>query len=238
MPLARLQERLLPFIIAFLTLIALLSFFASPYFKVSEIVFEGYDILKPAELDQMLRDYYHRNILIIDREQVKNRLIETTYIRDAAVIKRYPDQLLIRLQERVPLAKINNNGKFIFFTGDGYILEEGPLKGKVKVPLVQGVGYAVTQRQLTFSPVLDQIVQALAEMARINREMLTLIEVKGAKITAYLNKTPIYLGEKQDLGRKFKILQPLLEKIRTDQLQLEYIDLSILEKPVIKTSRN
>lgn len=51
--------------------------------------------------------------------------------------KELPDTLNINIQEHIPLARININGKYFTFTSRGYILEKGSLNARLDVPEIK-----------------------------------------------------------------------------------------------------
>jgi len=229
------EEKLLYYIIAFIMLVAVISFMASPYFQIHEIVIEGLNAIKTSEIQELMAPYYRINILLIDASRIRKELLKSGYIKEITVKKEYPDQLRIVVTERIPLAKINNNGKYLVISKDGYILEEGPLTTKLKIPEISGIGYSLTTNKILFSPVLEKIVQALAEINQESREIMALIKVGKEDISLTLNsRTPVRLGSSEDLIEKFKIIESVLEKIKHEGLKVEYIDISIIGKPVIK----
>lgn len=232
------QDKLLVYIIAFISLIAIISFLSSPYFQVRNISYQGLEALKKSELEEILKTYYRRNILLIDKSEVRARLLKLSYIKEVTVIKNPPDKLEIVIEERVPLAKINNNGKYLVFSEKGYILEKGSLKTRSRVPEILGTGYSLANNRVLFSPLLEEIVQALKEINRETREMIASIQADKGEINLGLySQVPIYLGSSKDLVKKFRILQSVLTKVRKEDLKVEYIDLSIFQKPVIKLGK-
>lgn len=61
-------------------------------------------------------------ILAVDPEQAKRRLEEIPWVRSAAVERRLPDTLYIRLVEREPLAFWQRDGKLVLIDRDGTVI--------------------------------------------------------------------------------------------------------------------
>lgn len=229
------QDKMLIYFITIISLIAGFSFSLSPFFQIHDIQFASFKILTNGELDKAVQAFYHENIFLLERKKVDRRLREIPYVKETRVNKRYPDQLIITIDEYIPLAKINNHGSYLTFNQEGYILEKGPVKTRVPVPEIAGVGYTLDGKMLSFSPELEKIVQALTMMDRTSREMLSrIVYSEDGIINAYSYQIPIKLGSSEKLIKKMEILHSILKKIKEKDIRYEYIDLSILQKPVIK----
>lgn len=228
------QDRFLIFIITGISLIALFSFSMSPFFHISSIEFDGLEIVRENEVNSLIDNYYGENIWLLDKTVLKNRLEQTSMIKRVQVEKVFPDKIHIIVEERVPLAKINNNGKYLLFSSSGFIIEEGAVNMRVKVPEIIGLGYSLNQNNISFTPELEKIVQALAQVDKETRELINKIVCQDKEITAYHNNIPVYLNNYQELNKKFRILESIFDKILQEDIVVDYIDLSLLEKPVIK----
>lgn len=232
------QDKMLFYIISFISLLALISFLASPYFHIHGFNFQGLERLKEAELEKMLEPYYQANILLVNPDEIKNELMNLDYVQNVLIKRRLPDYLEIKIKERRPLARINNNGKYLIFTEDGYILQEGAFRDKVEVPEIRGFGYILKQNQIQYTPALAEIVQALSQVKNDTLQMINLIYLVEGRLRLELkNDVPVYINPVNDLTETFKILQSIISKMKKEDLVAEYIDLSLLKKPVIRMKR-
>ncbi len=228
------QNKLLFLLVTIISLIALASFCLSPFFQIREVNFIGLHLLTTEEMNNLLKPYYLANIIILDKSVIEEKLLQSSYIKGVRVDKKLPDKLEVKITERRPLAKINNNGKYLVFTANGFILENS-VRVIESVPEIRGMGYSLKTNNLVFTPVLEKIVQALNETNRDTVSLLSLIQQEEAKkLTAYAGEIPIFLGTSGELQEKFRIIQSVLEKAKGEKLPYEYIDLSITQKPVIK----
>jgi cell division protein FtsQ len=228
------QNKLLFLLITIISLIALISFGLSPFFQISEINFSGLELLSAEELNNLLKSYYLDNIIILDKSNIENRLLQSSYIKDVRVAKKYPNRLEIVIEERRPLAKINNNGEYLVFTADGFILENATRVRGV-VPEIKGMGYSLKGNRIIYTPELEQVVQALYAIDRETVARLSLIQMdESGKVKVFAGSLPIFLGVSDELREKFRILHSILNKVKEDNLPYEYIDLSIIQRPVVK----
>ncbi|MFW6035129.1 MAG: cell division protein FtsQ/DivIB [Halothermotrichaceae bacterium] len=231
------QNKLLAMLVAFISLIALVSFALSPVFQVHSFEFTGLNILEEQTLLKKIETYKKSNFFTLQSSQIKNKLMEFNYIEDLTVNKDFPDRLVIHIMERKPVAKIINNGKYLVISSEGYIIEEGSRNSIKNVPLIKGMGYSFNNNFIEFTPVFAEIVQALAEIDLDTISKLRLIEFEEGSVTAETNKFNIKLESTDKIKLKFQILESIFTKMEKEKLDFDYIDLSIPEKPVIKLKK-
>ncbi|MFI5359543.1 MAG: cell division protein FtsQ/DivIB [Halanaerobiales bacterium] len=230
------DNKLLYYIIAFISLLALISFTLSPFFHIRYIELYGLNILNRVELEQYLDSYYDTNLFFLNKNKLKESLLAIPYIKDLEIRKSYPDSLWIQVKERDPVGRIINNESYILFSSDGFIIENNSIVNRVKVPEIKGVGYSFQNEYLEFTPVMEKIVQALEVITLQNRGKIDLIDYQREEnsLVAYSDKITIYIGQPVGLVEKFRVLESILNKIQEEGLAVEYIDLKIINKPVVK----
>lgn len=231
------QNKLLAYLVTFFSILALISFAFSPFFEVKSIEIQGLKVLKEEDFDFLIEPYNNTNILFLDSRKLDMELkTSIMYIESVKIQKDYPDKITIKIVEREPIAMINNNGKFLSFSSNGFIVEEGSIKKRVIIPEIKGLGYTLNDHNITFSLILEKVVQALEQLSLEKRSLITNIsyDEKEDIITANTNEYRIYFGAPVELVDKFKVLESIFKKIEEQGLEVEYVDLKILKKPVVK----
>lgn len=230
------ENKLLAYLVTFISLLALISFALSPFFEIRQIEIKGLNLLSRAELEPGLESYYGTNILFLNKKNLKESLLTISYIKDLEIRKSYPGTVLIFVKERDPVARIINNDRYLLFSSDGYIIENSPIISRVKVPEIRGVGYSFQNQYMEYTPILENIVQALEGITLKTRARMDLIDYNSEEntVTAYNGKIPIYFGQPVELLNKFRVLEFIVNKIQEEGLPVEYIDLKIINKPVVK----
>ncbi len=232
------QNKLLVYLITFISTIALISFSFSPFFQIRNFEYSGLNIVSEEEISNIMHTYLNDNILFLDQRDLNKDLLGHPYIKSVEIIKDYPDQIILNIKEREPIAKINNDGQYLSFTSSGFIVETGSINSRVLVPEIKGLGYSLNNKYISFSPVFNDIVQALKELDIDVRSVIASVSYKDENtITASFRKTPIYLGIPSHLMEKFRVLQSIIIKINEEKLDVGYIDLSLYKKPVIKLNK-
>ncbi|MFW5979827.1 MAG: cell division protein FtsQ/DivIB [Bacillota bacterium] len=230
------EKRIITYVIIIIFIIGIISFIHSPLFRVNKIEIYNLKILNKSDIMDKLGSYYNKNLFLIDTENIKNDISHIDYIKDLNINKTLPNQIEINVEERTPLAKIDNEGQYLVLNKDGFILEESSSSLKADVPLIQGMGYSFENEQrLSLSTVLDETLIALKNVSSTSLGEIKKIEYKDEKLEAKISRSvPVYLGETTKLNDKFKLLSAVINKVEEENLNIEYINIEKPEKPVIK----
>lgn len=228
------QNKLLAYIITFISILAIISFSLSPFFEVKSIEFEGLKIMVENEFSFIIDLYEKANILFLDYSEIEKSLLELPLVKEVEIKKDFPDKINIKIIERDPIARIKNNDRYLAFTSNGFIIEEKFINSQFVLPEIRGLGYSLNSQHISFSPILEKIVQALDQLDLKKRTYLNSISYKEENVLiANAYDFSVYFGLSIDLLEKFKILDSILSKIEEESLNVSYIDLSILKRPVI-----
>ncbi|MFW5995705.1 MAG: cell division protein FtsQ/DivIB [Halanaerobiaceae bacterium] len=224
-------------IIGIFVLGGIISLLFSPLFHLTEIKVKGLQILEKDEVvNSSLRENYEGdNIFLLNRKKIRDIILDNPYIKEVSVGREFPSGLQVEVEERVPLAKINNNGSFLVFDHSGVILEKGSQNTRFDVPELKGLGYSFSGDRLEFSSSLSHLVQALKQVDFDNRLQLEEFEWREDNFNGEMKENiEIFLGGEESLDRKFDILNSTIKKINSEKLSVDYIDLKSVSRPVIK----
>ncbi len=231
------QNKLLFVLIAIISIIAIISYLASPIFEVHSININDLKFISKTDIRSDLVHCNNKNIWLITKNDICKRIKTNNYVKSVDIKKKYPDSLKINIIERTPLAKINNNGQYTVFTVEGFILEEGAMKTGCKIPLLVGTGYSFSGNKLKFPDKTEKIIQALDNIglkARSTIKKITINNGKNIKLVLTINSQPeVYLGTMKEIVKKFKVYSSIYQKINSENININYIDLRVVDKPVI-----
>lgn len=82
----------------------------------------------------------HTSLLFLDADAARARLLANPWIRDAAVLKLYPDRLQITIAERKAFALWQKDGRVSLIAADGTVLAPTVSPAYRGLPLVVGAG--------------------------------------------------------------------------------------------------
>ncbi|MEQ8347606.1 MAG: FtsQ-type POTRA domain-containing protein [Sneathiellaceae bacterium] len=89
---------------------------------VDSITVEGRDKTALDDLREAIDVNRGDPILFLDLEEVRARLAGLPWVKDAAVERRLPDNLHVRLQEREPFVRWQNGGRTVLIDREGVVL--------------------------------------------------------------------------------------------------------------------
>lgn len=77
---------------------------------------------------------------LVDVEAIRQRLLHYGWVKDARVLRRLPDTLVIDIVERTPAALWQNKGQLALIDAEGVVLDRVPIDRMPDLPLVIGPG--------------------------------------------------------------------------------------------------
>ena len=105
-------------VIALSLLIALTTISSKQDFKISKfnlkkIIVENNLLLKDKDIKNLLVPIYNKNILFLESNEIKNALMQNSFIESFNIKKKYPNTLKIKIFEKKPIAVlVNKKNKF------------------------------------------------------------------------------------------------------------------------------
>lgn len=164
-------------------------------FRVEQIEITGLKRMDRMSVYAVALDQQSRAMPLVDLDAVRLRLLEYGWIKDAHVSRRLPDTLLVNVEERVPAAIWQSNGRLTLIDATGVPLEAVRPDAMPDLPLVIGRGAnlqeAGYQALLAEAPALKQLVRAASwvgnrrwDLLFTTGETLMLPEGEGAAAKA------------------------------------------------------
>jgi len=96
-------------------------------FKVKNVIVEGRQNANLQALKYIVDVEKGQSIFEPDIDDIKDKLEHVTWVKSAVVERHLPDTIAIRLQERVPMALWQHQGKLSVIDTDGEVLADGNL---------------------------------------------------------------------------------------------------------------
>jgi cell division protein FtsQ len=85
---------------------------------------------------------------LVDADAIRQRLLRFGWVKDARVLRRLPDTLVIDIVERRPAALWQNKGQLALIDADGIVLDRVPVDRMPDLPLLIGPGANSQEREL------------------------------------------------------------------------------------------
>ena len=85
---------------------------------------------------------------LVDADAIRQRLLRFGWVKDARVLRRLPDTLVIDIVERRPAALWQNKGQLALIDADGVVLDRVPVDRMPDLPLLIGPGANAQEKDL------------------------------------------------------------------------------------------
>jgi cell division protein FtsQ len=233
--------RLVPITILLLLCLAGGYFFVnSPFFNTREIEVRGNQYADAGHLIELSGLQEGISIFVNQTERAEDWLELNSYVEEAKVRRFLPGKLIITVTERQPLAVVVSGDAFLTLAADLTILSRQNSVSGLEYPLITGVkdiapgimpGYALTGDQIKsginiISQMEDHIYAGISE---INVE-------DTQKVRIYLDSgVEVRVGDSQNFNDKYSLFTSILNQQQTEGklASIQYIDVSIIDRPVI-----
>ncbi len=178
----------------------------------------------------------------VDLFEVRRKILLQPFIKTVAVLRQYPDALRIRVEERVPIASVNN-GQLLYVDTEGILMPFQSLAASLDLPIISNVDglKAMKPGEPCANTELHEAIALLQTAQAIDTSLfhfISEVNMNGGKdIMLYSTDVgvPIIVG-RGDIGKKLVTLQAFWSnfvKSGTSQA-LRYIDLRYEDQVVVK----
>ena len=86
---------------------------------------------------------------LVDTGSIRNRLLRFGWVKDARVLRRLPDTLVIDIVERRPAALWQSQGQLALIDSEGVVLDRVPVNQMPDLPLLMGAGANSQEEELS-----------------------------------------------------------------------------------------
>lgn len=127
-------------------------------FTVSGYQIVGLAHMSRAPVDQIVNDELRRAAdeagtdkapqVLVDAGAIRQRLLQFGWVKDARILRRLPDTLVIDIVERKPAALWQNQGELALIDSEGVVLDHVPVDKMPDLPLLIGPGANGQEQEL------------------------------------------------------------------------------------------
>ena len=222
------------FFFVFIVILAVYILFQSPVFLIGDIAVQGNTTLTSADLIKVSGIVTGINIFKVDLETAAHRVKALPMVKSADIGRKLPSSVLIRIEERIPVALVLAGGDFVELDAEGYYLRRGKASA-VGLPVITGVSMEVAgPGQRAGGAGLDAALQVVEKLPAELRRVLSEINMSGdGRVTLYtMEGVECHLGLPEKVESKGRLV---LDTLRSEGAgSIEYVDFSILSSPVVK----
>ena len=210
----------------------------SPQFAVSKVSFQGQRVLDNATLNRWSATIEGQNIFTIDMKAITEQLRENPWVAGVSVMRKLPQTLQIRLQERTPYARIQLNRTYLM---DNYgVLIASDTGTHDHLPVITGVRSEPVElgREVQVGGLLSglQAMHFLNRLPYFKDDPINALHVSGKSQLVFTTREKgievrLANGHIQEGINNLKIV---LSTRDPEIYRTQYIDLSFENKVIIK----
>ncbi len=212
---------------------------ASDLFRVEQVTVQGNSRLKENQVVALSDIQIGINTFNLDLGLIGRKIEENPWVESAHVQRIFPRQLLIKIEERQPVAIINL-GYLYYLDSRGEIFKVLGAADNLDYPIVTGFDYKKAQQHNPeYARQLRQIVGLLADLSQ--RRLFGIDQVSEVHFTARggLSLFTLDGGVKVKLGytdfsRKLDRLERIYAQLQPKLQMLDYVDLNVDEKVIVR----
>lgn len=213
--------------------------FASDYFKIEQIRVENNRRISSEEILALADIRAGTNIFELDLERVSSRIGENPWIAGAKVRRLFPDQLVIRVDERTPRAIVRLD--FLYYVdASGEIFKRLERGDRLDYPVLSGIDrQALLERNESTMRQLDEALGLLAALegrkvfGPADVSELSLDDRGGITLYTCNGGVPVRMGY-NDFDAKLNRLEKIFPQLKTRLGIIDYIDLNVARRIIVK----
>lgn len=202
----------------------------SPALAVRTITVDGTTLLTPEAVQKALSGLEGKPLPQVGEQEINELLKPLVQVRSATIEARPPSELLVHVNERVPVALLKQGDAYVMVDVDGVQLGATKDQSAVALPLIDaGAGATNTELFKAIAAVLDTLpADVRAKMSTASAASPDAVELKLVD-----GKTVVW-GNAEDRELKAKALEALLKMPADPKIQVSVYDVSVPRHPFTK----
>jgi cell division septal protein FtsQ len=210
----------------------------SPYFKVKEINFSGNEHYTQGELRKQVESLWDENIVFLDvKGKVMEPLEELPWVKEVNVSKDvFKMTINIAVTERKPVAIIQRDGQFLLVDVDGRILEDdiGQPQSDLLLLKYNDISEGMAGEYISNNDVMEFLI-VVKDMSKDIRKQYVYAAFTEKGLVFY-DDSGFYViyQDSSDSAEKDVSIKTVLNGIKGGEANVEYIDVSVPDFPVVK----
>lgn len=199
--------------------------------QIDRLVVTGNERVSSATLLEAVEGLKGENLVWTDLETWRGRLLQSPWVRDAALRRSLPSTVEIAVSERLPAIIARIEGRLFLVDDQGVVIDQyGPRYASFDLPIVDGVAAAKpgpgVQADLARSALAARVVASLRSNPDVAKRVsqIDVADAHNAHVTLTGDSAVLYLGEEQFQQRIESYLQ-LAERVRETVPDIEYVDM-------------
>jgi len=210
-------------------------------FQLEEIHYQGLVHLDRRALDALIDQSASKNLMSVDLDRIRDLVESESWVREATVRRKLPNQLVIHIRERQAIALAAIDNELYVVDEGGVILDRpGPSHQSIDRPIVRGLMNAARENAQEENILRMQVyLRVVEELASHNRS-ISEVDVETPEQVAVFpteDPIPIHLGDDDFLRRyeTFMSQKDLYDRLKEEYGTIESVDVTYDNKIIFHT---
>lgn len=212
-------------------------------FSVAAITVEGNERLSVGEVQTLLDGLVGQSMIALDMEEWQQRLLGSRWVETAAMRRIFPRTVVVKVQERRPVAIGQVGGVLSLFDRTGTIIDEyGPAYADLDLPIVYGLGPERAGAPATVDAGRAILASSLLSALNARPDLASRIsqvdvnDVRNAMVVLKDDTVKVGLGTER-FAERLQLYLDVAPVLRERVLDIDYADLRYGERVVVKSKR-
>jgi cell division protein FtsQ len=209
-----------------------------PALRIERIGVSGTQYLSQGEVGALVDGMKGRNILFVDLEAWRQKVLASPWVADATMYRALPDTIEVRVVERHPLAISRVGGELFLIDDSGSVIDEyGPRYAEFDLPILDGLApadgpeAAANESRVSLAARLLREMRSKPDLAR-RISQVDVSDPRDAVVIVDQDTARVRLGEGQFVERLQSYLD-MAHALRERVPAIDYVDLRFGERWVI-----
>lgn len=210
--------------------------------QIDRLVVTGNTRVPSALVLEALDGLKGQNLVFTDLDEWRDRLLQSPWVRDAALRRSLPSTVEVAVSERLPALIARMDGQLYLADDQGFVIDRfGPQYATFDLPIVDGLNADKPRPGAQLDAARATLAARVVASLRANPELAARVsqidvsDAHNAHLTLAEDATILYVGEDQFQQRVESYLQ-LAETLRTAVPDIEYVDLRFGERVFVGPS--
>ena len=212
----------------------------SDYMKVSRVLVQGNVRLSAGEVEALVEGIHNENILRVDLEAYRRRVLDSPWVADVAMARVLPSTVTLQVSERVPLAIARLGQELYLVDTTGAIIDEfGPQYRQFDLPVIDGlVRSSRTAPDESRVRLVRALLASLGDQPALRRSVSQIDVASAHDIVVMFEDDPtwLHLGDTNFVSRLRTYLE-LAPTLRDRFADMDYVDLRFDERVFVRPHR-
>ena len=211
----------------------------APELEIDRIFVEGNERLSEGEILELIEVHGATNILTLDLDETKRKLLRSAWVRDVELKRMLPATLTLQIVERTPVA-VAALSELYLLAEDGTILDQlPPFYDMEKLVLVRGLRDEDGGVSADRAALAGRMAEALIADERLALLVSELDVTEGAdSMTLHLRESPLtLLVSEQTMVSRLSEVVPLLAGIAERLPRVQVLDLRFQNRVYVRLNQ-